>query len=792
MISQSPGTFDGEEVLSNDEAKISMPEGTKPRTSETQRALTRQWVSILILPVSLVLCARLPADEFPSTIRPVLVRNCQECHDPEGDNRIKFLTAQEHGDVSSERSLWRSVAMQLRNRTMPPATSPQPSEEERFHVASWIDQTLRETACDLGPYAGPVTLRRLNRAEYENTVRDLFGLYFQIAERFPVDGSGGEGFDNNGETLFLSPMLAERYLEVAQDILDQVIITPPLERTFTARDLLPRREMDELNSIEMLPGDSVSRTISVYEDGDYRVSVTIRSPGVADEPHVDVLADGVKAGELVIPWSAANASSRATVIHLPRGVHELSLVVPESDLTIRLVTLDVTQIQAEASPATLAAHFRLFGRESGVAPLQPRKAAQRFLERFLAKAFRRPVEAGEVDHFLQLFDISAKRRDPYEEAIKFMLKAVLTSPDFLYRVETAPRESGAHAISEFELASRLSYFLWGTMPDAELMHLANEGRLQRDSVLATQVDRLLDHPRSRFFSSTFIGQWLGTKDVGGRVAPTLNEIQHFYTPAIAADMRQEPVLVFQRMLNEDRSLLEFINADYTYLTERLAQHYGMADTVQGNEFQLVPITDGRRGGLLGLGAVHAMNAGYKRTSPVLRGVWVHETLLGTKIPSPPPDIPSLETEDRTEAGMTVREMLAEHRAKPACAACHDVIDPIGFGLENYDWLGRWRHSEDGRPVDASGTLTSGETFDGPSELRQVLMGKKDQLLRQVTRKLMGYALGRSLLEQDECVIQQIVTKLEDSNYGARSLVREVVLSHPFRYTEGEAASGDSQ
>ena len=733
----------------------------------------------------------LQADEFSEEIRPILAASCQACHNPASDNRIRFLEAQTAADLSRDRSLWQSVAMQIRNRTMPPAMSPQPSEDDRFRVSSWIDETLRETACDLGPYAGPVTVRRLNRSEYENTVRDLFGLHFEIAELFPVDGSGGEGFDNNGETLFLSPLLAERYLEVAQQILDQVVITPPLERAFVAKDLLPGREIDEHDSIEMRPGERVSRAISVYEDGEYEVTAWIRSPGVDDKPHADILVDGADLGDLVFGWSSAQATNRSTEIPLSRGAHELTFAVAEESLPLRLITLDIEQDQSEADPAKLAAHFRLFGSEPGATPLNPRKAAAQLLDRFMTRAFRRPLEEGEVEHFLALYDSAAERGDPYEEAVKLAVKAVLASPDFLFRMETAPRQPGAHPISGYELASRLSYFLWGSMPDAELMHLAGAGRLQDDAVLATQVERLLDHPRSRFFAQTFIGQWLGTKDVGGRVAPTLNEIQHFYTPQIAADMREEPILLFQRMLGEDRSLLEFLDADYTYLTERLAQHYGMGDAVQGNRFQLVPTPDGRRGGLLGLGAVQAMNAGYKRTSPVLRGVWVLETLLGTKIPSPPPDIPPLETEEKKERKLTVREMLNEHRADPTCAACHDVIDPIGFGLENYDWLGRWRDEEDdGRPVDASGALPSGESFDGPKQLRQVLLSKQDDMLRHVTGKVLGYALGRSLLDQDQCVIQNIVTKLEASNYGARSLVREIVLSHPFRYTQGDDETTD--
>ena len=452
-------------------------------------------------------------------------------------------------------------------------------------------------------------------------------------------------------------MLAERYLEVAQQILDETIITPPLERAFVAKDLLPGREIDEHDSVAMAPGETVSRTVSVYEDGDYDVTVWIRSPGVDDKPVADVLVDGNVAGDLTFGWSSAQATNRSTTISMTRGTHEVSFQVREDGLPLRIITLDISQDQVGSDPAKVASHFRLFGRQPGETPLNPRAAAKKFLERFLVEAFRRPLEPGEVDHFLTLFDVSHDRGDPYEEAIKMTLKAVLSSPDFLFRVETAPRQNGAHPISGYELASRLSYFLWGTMPDAELMHLAGEGRLQDDAVLSAQVDRLLDHPRSRFFAQTFMGQWLGTKDVGGRVAPTLNEIQHFYTPAIAADMREEPILLFQRMLNEDRSLLEFIDADYTYLTERLAQHYGMPDAVQGNEFQLVSTADGRRGGLLGLGAVQAMNAGYKRTSPVLRGVWVLETLLGNQDPLP--------AAGRSAAGDRGEEGAQAHRPRDA-------------------------------------------------------------------------------------------------------------------------------
>ena len=741
-----------------------------------------------VLLVGLAVTAVLAADEFSTEIRPVLVEHCQACHDPAGENPVRFLEAKTGADLAGQRDLWRNVAMQLRNRTMPPA-GPQPPEADRVRVSSWIDRTLRATACDQGVFAGPAMARRLTRSEYQNTVRDLFGQPFALAELFPVDGSGGEGFDNNAETLFMSPLLAERYLEVTQQILEQVVITPVVGRSFTAKDLYPDREVDEHDSVEMVSGDAVSRDLTLFADGDYDVSIRIRSPEPERLPTAELLVDGARAAEIEFPWSAAEASGRNMTIPLDRGSHRLTFAVGESSVPLRLVSIDVERVAAEPDLAVAAAHFRLFGRRPGDPVLHPRREARTLLGRFVARAFRRDPLPGEVDRFLDLFDRSAESGDPFEESIRLALAGVLVAPDFLFLLEDAPESPGLHSLSDHELATRLSYFLWGSMPDAELALLARAGQLQDEVVLAAQVDRLLDDPRSTFFARTFMGQWLGTKDVGGRVAPTLNEIQHFYTPRIAADMRAEPVLLFRRLLDEDRSLLELIDGRYTYLTERLARHYGMPDAVEGNEFRLVETPDGRRGGLLGLGAVQAMNAQYKRSSPVLRGVWVLETLLGVRLPAPPPDIPALEEEAIREGARTTRDVLGAHRADPTCAACHDIIDPIGFGFEHYDWLGRWRDvDETGHPVDASGSLPSGESFRGLDGLRGVLMSRRDEFLRHVARKLLGYSLGRGIEGRDHCAVERIVAAIEPSGHGARSLVREIVLSTPFRYKQVDGGS----
>jgi hypothetical protein len=324
------------------------------------------------------------------------------------------------------------------------------------------------------------------------------------------------------------------------------------------------------------------------------------------------------------------------------------------------------------------------------------------------------------------------------------------------------------------------------MPDEELFRLAEQKRLNDPKVLAAQVDRMLDSPRSRAFSTSFVGQWLGTQEVGGRVVPLLTELQHYYTPEVAADLREEPVLLFQYILGGNRSLIELLNANYSFLTERLAKFYEVEGKVKtGDGFQRVEWPDDKRAGVLGLGGVLAMTSHYKQGSPVLRGAWVLDTLLGTPVPPPPPEVPPLEAAAKNERGLTVRQMLARHRADAACSTCHNLMDPIGLGLENFDWMGRWRDRDtNGEPVDASGALPSGEKFTGPVELRQMLLNRKQDFLRHLSGKVLGYALGRSLQDGDQCTVQKLVDALERDHYRARTLIRDVALSIPFRNQQG--------
>jgi hypothetical protein len=738
-----------------------------------------------ILP-AVCLSAADPAVEFANTIRPVLEQNCSACHNPANPkNRVDFLKADSARDVEVRRGLWRGVAAQLRNRTMPPVAS-KLTEEDRLRIATWLENRLRETACSSGDYAGSVPPRRLNRREYHNSIRDLLGVDLAVADVFPADESAGAGFDTNGETLYIPPMMLERYMEAAQKILDRVIVTPPLSKTFASAEMLPARPSEKPGR-PLEPGDEVTAEVTIYVEGPYNLRVSFERPHEVPF-QVQLKVDGALLGTIAYNNVDRNGgpTARAQTVTFERGVHKIS--VAAADRPSIFYSLTVEQRQQPAPPDKSTLHHRLFGIEPGEAPIDPRSAARKLLARIVPRAYRRPVEPAEIDPYLSLYDRAAERGDPYEERIRLALKAVLVSPRFLFHIEDRTSEKRIVPLGPYDIASRLSYFLWSTAPDEELLGLAAQGRLQDPAVLARQVERMLDDPRSRALASSFIGQWLGTQDVGGRVVPLLTELQHYYTPEVAAELRQEPVLLFHHILDGNRSLLELLTANYTFLTQRLARFYQVEEKVKGAKgdgFDRVEWPDSNRAGVLGMASVLAMTSHYRQSSPVLRGAWVLDTLLGTPVPPPPPDVPPLETAAKSERGLTMREIVSRHRADPVCATCHNLMDPIGFGLENFDWMGRWRDRyADGKPIDASGVLPSGERFNGPVELRNVLLGRKEEFLRHLAGKALAYSLGRTLQDGDHCTVQRLVDTLEKDGYRARTLIREIVLSIPFRNTQG--------
>jgi hypothetical protein len=548
-----------------------------------------------------------PAAEFDRDVKPLLKTYCFQCHGPQkakGDVNLSAFAGD--GVVERDPKLWGTVLEQLNDRNMPPKKKPQPSAAERERITSWLHESLAHLDFSKLPKdPGRVTLHRLNRAEYNNTVRDLLGVHTHPADAFPADGAGGGGFDNNADTLFIPPLLMEQYLAAASDVLREA----PADRLFTTR-----------------PKDGLSN-------------------------------------------------------------HD---------------------------------------------------AAKKIIERFATRAFRRPVNGDEVERYLRLFDVAEGRGTGFENSVRLMLKGVLVSPQFLFRVEADHDTKEPYAISDYELASRLSYFLWSSMPDDELFDLAGKGKLHEDEVLEQQVRRMLKDARSQALAENFGGQWLTFRDLRTTAQPDRKLFRGF-TPAVRDAMYDESVLFVDSVFREDKSVLTLIDADYTYLNEALARHYGIPN-VSGEDMRRVTLPDRNRGGILGLGSILTVTSYPLRTSPVLRGKWVLEAVLGAPPPPPPADVPQLPKDDQLPDGLTFRQRLERHRADPTCAACHARMDPIGFGMENFDAVGRWRTKQAGKDVDAAGVLVTGEKFSGPAELKKALLEKKDAFTRNLAEKLLAYGL----------------------------------------------------
>ena len=590
-------------------------------------------------------------DEFARVARPLLQAYCFKCHgdgSKKGDVELGGFT--DSASVRRQPRLWRTVLEQLNDRLMPPEGKAQPSADERAKLIATIHDVLASPGGAAGAQRDPgkVTARRLSRAEYNNTIRDLLGVETNPADIFPADGGGGGGFDNNADTLFVPPVLMENYLRAAAESLEQA----ERELIFATR-----------------PGGNVT------ED------------------------------------DAARESIRA----------------------------------------------------------------------FASKAFRRPANSDEVNRLFALYAGARQRGDAWEKSVKLALKAALASPQFLFRIEREENAKEPWRIGNYELASRLSYFIWASTPDEQLLKLAGEGKLHDDTMLEAQVRRMLKDPRSKSLGEEFGGQWLKFKDLKTSAQPDRQRFRN-YTFALRDAMYDEAVLFVDSVFREDQSLLTLLDADYTFANEVLARHYGIPD-VKGEDLRKVKLPAGSpRGGVLGLGSVLTVTSYPLRTSPVLRGRWVLDEILGSPPPPPPPDAGELPQDDAQTDGLSFRQRLEEHRKRPECASCHNRMDPIGFGLENFDPIGRWRTESAGKPVDAAGVLVSGERFSGPGELKKILLTtRKDAFTRNVTEKMLAYALGRGLEHYDEPTIAAICKALAEDEHKASRLVLEIVRSCPFQY-----------
>jgi uncharacterized protein DUF1592/uncharacterized protein DUF1588/uncharacterized protein DUF1585/uncharacterized protein DUF1587/uncharacterized protein DUF1595 len=605
--------------------------------------------------------AALAADFSFSDAQAMLRQYCQKCHG--GTARVGgFNLSQIENPESlfSAATTWNKLTLRVRNGEMPPKGQPAPAREEWEPFLNWAVPALRSAACQGGATPGPYPIRRLNRDEYAATMRDLLNIHINAGQGLPPEGAGGEGFDNAAETLFFSPIHAEKYLQAAGEALH-----------YGARD--------------------------------------------------------------------------------PRSRRAFLIAEPNATTT-------------------------------------PEEAARKVLEAFLPRAFRRPAKPGEIDRYLIIFRNQQKKGDGFEPSMLFVLRSILVSPNFLFRWEEPNTGPDPRLLDDFAFASRLSYFLWGSMPDQTLFDLAAQGKLQDPEVISQQIARMLKQEKARDFAQRFIEQWLNTRELGRDIIPDEKLFPQYHDAEIQSAMRYEPILFFQEILSENLSLLNLIDSKFTILTNKFANFYGLKLTGLRQQPKHADLPENsHRGGILNMAAVLAVSSYPQRTSPVLRGKWILETILGTPPPPPPPGVPPLKEDHEGAAPQTLRERLEQHRRDPACASCHARIDPLGFALENYDVLGRWRTEDNGKAIDTRGHLPDGTSIDGPDQLKKALLDRKQEFLRHLTSKLLGYALGRGLRPAEACTVDGIAAQLESAEYKSHALIRGVVMSVPFRYQTGTIA-----
>ncbi len=734
-----------------------------------------------------------------------LEKHCLRCHGEKVKRaELSLHQFKDEDSILKHRKLWQNVMNVVKSGEMPPNTRPRPATEEVEQFLASVRGTFERADRNAKPDPGRVTIRRLNRVEYNNTIRDLVGVDFNPAEDFPSDDVG-HGFDNIGDVLTLPPVLLERYLTAAENIMQQAIVPippKPPERYVGARYLEPAQNEDiRWRPIPKNRGAMLHSLYSLTMDGEY--TLRVRAYGESPDNELPKIALRIDGKELKTFEVREKSKSRATVYEtkteLKRGGRRGQVVLlnpTTADGKERTVHVEWMALigPADTRPEI---HRRLLA----VTPGKTRDEQSReVLSRFASRAYRRPATEEEVERLLQLAKSVEKQGGTWEAGMQLAMQAVLVSPKFLFRVELddRPKSDQPVPLNEFQLASRLSYFLWSSMPDEELFELARKQQLTQQ--LEAQVRRMLKDPKAYALVENFALQWLQLRRLNDHSADP--KLFPSYNDALRSAMLKETELFFWEIVREDRSILDLIDGKYTYLNSLLARHYGLESKLprelmqgrgfgrrgggrgpRGGEFVRVDLSDTDRAGILTHASVLTVTSNPTRTSPVKRGRWVLEQLLGTPPPPPPPDVPELE--EKAELTGTLRQQMEQHRKNPACANCHAKMDPLGFAFENFDAVGRFRKTDGKFPIDASGELPDGRKFNGPGELRTILREKKELVARCLSEKLLTYALGRGLEHYDTPTVESIVAALEKNDYRFSTLVVEISKSLPFRMRRGQ-------
>ncbi len=744
-----------------------------------------------------------PSHPLPrSPHRAVLDRFCVTCHNARLRTAGLQLDTADIEHPEGNAAVWEKVLHKLRAREMPPPGPPHPDDATYDSLANYLERAL-DAAAAARPNPGRPAVYRLSRFQYANAIRDLIALEIDAASLLPADDSG-YGFDNIGDVLTVSPLLLEKYLSAAATVSRLAVGDPSLAPTSTEFHVPPARVQNERESRDLPIGSRGGIAVRHHFplDAEYVIKVRLQRGkdattivGMSEERQLDIRLDGRRITRFTVggPDQVQGSNVDGALddglearIPVPAGSHLVAATFVKDTVKPEGVvdragdqaffegvgSVSIAGPYGATGPGDTASRRKIFV----CRPRGPRgedACATTIVTTLAGRAYRRPIAKAEIPSLMMPYR-SGRLRGGFESGIRLALQRILVSPDFLFRVEIDPAGApagSAYRVSDVELASRLSFFLWSSIPDDELLAVAERNKLRERVVLERQVTRMLADPRANTLVSNFVAQWLYLRNVEA-VLPDPAAFPDF-DENLRAALGRETDLFFESMLREDRSLLDLLRADYTFLNERLARHYGISG-IHGPEFRRVTLTSEERKGLLGKGSLLTVTSYPNRTSPTLRGKFVLENLLGSPPPPPPPNVPSLK-EDADVSRLTMRQRMELHRASPVCSSCHARMDPIGFALESFDGLGRWRAD-----VDSSGVLPDGTRIDGPVGLRKVLLDKKDQFVTTATERLLTYALGRGVEPFDMPAIRTIVRDAAPRDYSWSSIIKGIVTSVPFQ------------
>ncbi|MDZ4849822.1 MAG: DUF1592 domain-containing protein [Pirellulaceae bacterium] len=747
--------------------------------------------------------------QFDADIKPLLKRYCFECHQGESAESSVDLSKNKSLDkVRLNPSQWEQVRGLVRIGAMPPPDAElQPTEAERQIISQWVYRALNEFDCNESNPPAPITVRRLNSIEYDNTIRDLFGLEMTPSKTIGfVSDDVGNGFDNQGEVLSISPLAFEKYVNAAEWIANQAVVV----------DLNTLREQSA--SGDPIQAGQIFVARFLFAEGDYEIKTKLRSTRrSSDLINAQIFLDDEELDIVRVP---ADGRSFSKKLVMTPGEHAIRIQFADEQPTLgSAATLTVEYVNATGPsngiPPLPKHHERIMIAKSNDEE-SAKLAAQKIVDAFLPRAYRRPVTKEESKRIVDTIHIALDYGSSLEESVQFGLQAILVAPEFLFRIErrhrlaNSDRQTAKNAtvattpsdypIDEFDLATRLSYFLWSTMPDERLFELAKARKLARPDVLQAEIERMLESPKADALVSGFFSQWLGLRNL--QTVSVDEDLFDSWSDKLSAAFANETILFCKDLLRHGK-LLDVLDADFTFVNPRLADFYNLpfdgedaSKMYQGSErisdyarrlgsyrdedrWIRVELPNNRRG-LLTQASVLTLTSNPTRTSPVKRGKWVLENILGDPAPPAPPGVPSLEEGKDEHKKLSLRQQLEIHRANPSCASCHRVLDPIGLGLENFDAIGCWRTTDDGLKIDADGEFADGRKFSGPRELLEHLQIEKPKIARHFAAQLLTYALGRGMTRGDSCTLDSIVLQAADDDYQISTFINAIITSKPFR------------